>query len=431
MEVLGCSIFCEGGLFMFSLAAPHAKGKSAEDNIFAANNRAIALAEKIGNDKVVNGTVGSILDEDGNLVVLDVVKNAFKELTPKEICAYAPIQGYRKFLDDCIDQCFGESRPEGYIDACSTPGGTGVLHHVIHNYSEVGDEVLITDWHWGAYDSLIDDNNRKVRSFSFLTEDGHFNTPAFRDAVNDILSKQDNIVIILNGIANNPTGYCMTVDEWQAAVDVLKEATAKGNKNAILVPDVAYLDYSGEKQECRKFFKVFGGLPKNILVVCAYTLSKGFTMYGQRMGAMIGITSDKDVIREFVDINQYSSRATWSNCNSAAQNAMIHICDDPEKIKELDADRARYFKLIQERAAIFMKEAKEEGVKFVPYISGFFITVPVTNSQAVCDDLEKQNVFLVPLKKGIRLAVCSVSKAKMEGLAHKLALAIKAAGAKQ
>ena len=57
---------------MFSVAAPHAKGKCAEDNIFAANNRAIALAEKIGNDQVVNGTVGSILDEDGNLVVLDL-----------------------------------------------------------------------------------------------------------------------------------------------------------------------------------------------------------------------------------------------------------------------------------------------------------------------------------------------------------------------
>ena len=28
---------------MFSVAAPHAKGKCAEDNIFAANNRAIAL----------------------------------------------------------------------------------------------------------------------------------------------------------------------------------------------------------------------------------------------------------------------------------------------------------------------------------------------------------------------------------------------------
>ncbi len=56
---------------MYSMAAPHAKGKSAEDNIFAANNRAIALAEKIGTENVVNATVGSILDEDGSLVVLD------------------------------------------------------------------------------------------------------------------------------------------------------------------------------------------------------------------------------------------------------------------------------------------------------------------------------------------------------------------------
>ena len=415
---------------MFSMAASHARGKSAEDNIFAANNRAIALAEQIGNDQVVNGTVGSILDEEGDLVVLDVVKNAFKELSPKEICAYAPIQGYRKFLDDCIDQCFGESRPEGYIDACSTPGGTGVLHHVIHNYSESGDEVLITDWHWGAYDSLIDDNNRRVRSFAFLTEEGRFNKEAFREAVEDILKKQDSIVIVLNGIANNPTGYCMSVAEWQEAVNVLKEAAGE-DKKAVLIPDVAYLDYSGEKQECRRFFKVFGGLPKNILVVCAYTLSKGFTMYGQRMGAMIGISSDKDVMKEFVDINQYSSRATWSNCNSAAQNAMIHICEDPEKIRGLDEDRAKYFHLIQERAAIFMEEAKAEGVKFVPYISGFFITIPVTRSQAVCGDLEKQKVFLVPLKKGIRLAVCSISREKMKGLAHKMALAIKAAGAEQ
>ena len=51
------------------------------------------------------------------------------------------------------------------------------------------------------------------------------------------------------------------------------------------------------------------------------------------MGAMIGITSDEGVAKEFVDINQYSSRATWSNCNSAPQQAMIAICRDPAKIE--------------------------------------------------------------------------------------------------
>ena len=54
---------------MFSIVAPQVRGKCAEDNIFAANNRAVALADEIGNDKVVNGTVGSILDEEGNLCV--------------------------------------------------------------------------------------------------------------------------------------------------------------------------------------------------------------------------------------------------------------------------------------------------------------------------------------------------------------------------
>ena len=207
----------------------------------------------------MNGTVGSILDEDGNLVVLDVVKEALTKLSPKEICAYAPIQGYRKFLDDCIDQCFGESRPEGYIDACSTPGGTGVLHHVVHNYSEPGDEVLITDWHWGAYDSLIDDNNRRVRSFSFLTEEGHFNAPAFKEAVEDILKNQDNIVIILNGIANNPTGYCMSVAEWQKAVDILKDAVADGRKNAILVPMWLIWTTAGKNRNAGNSLKFLAG----------------------------------------------------------------------------------------------------------------------------------------------------------------------------
>ena len=86
-----------------SVAAPQAKGKSAEDKIFGANNRAVALAETLGADKVINGTVGSILDEDGNLVMLHVVEEAFKALTPKEIVAYAPIQGYPDYLDAVID----------------------------------------------------------------------------------------------------------------------------------------------------------------------------------------------------------------------------------------------------------------------------------------------------------------------------------------
>lgn len=416
---------------VMSVAAPQAKGKFAEDKIFGANNRAVALAEKLGNDKVINGTVGSLLDENGDLVMLDVVQKAYKELTPKEIVAYAPIQGYPDYLNAAIDQCFGESRPEGYIRACATSGGSGVLHHVIHNYSEWGDEILTSDYHWGAYGSMCKDNGRTLREFSLLTEQGTFNLESFKENVQALVDKQYNTVIIMNSPANNPTGFALSDSDWDHVLDFLKQVVKGKDKNIIFVSDVAYLDYSGEKQECRKFFKKFGNLPDNILVVVSYTCSKGFTMYGQRMGAMICVTANEDVANEFVAINQYTSRATWSNSNSAAMKAMANICKDPDKVAELDAERAKYFKLIKERADIFMKEASACGLKYLPYLSGFFITIPMEGAQKVCDFMEKENIFLVPLSNGIRLAVCSVSKSKITGLAAKIKAAIETVGAKQ
>lgn len=404
---------------VMSVAAPQARGKYSEDKIFGANNRANALADKLGTDRVINGTVGSILDEDGNLVMLDVVRQAFKELSPKDIISYAPIQGYPEYLEAVIDQCFGASRPDGYIRACATSGGSGVIHHVIHNYSEIGDEILTSDWHWGAYGSMCIDNGRKLREFELL-KDRKFNFEDFKAHVTDLVAKQLNTVILMNSPANNPTGFALSGEDWDKVLAFLQEIVTNKEKNIILVPDVAYLDYSGEKSECRRFFKKFGNLPANILVIVAYTLSKGFTMYGQRMGAMIGVTSNADVAEEFVAINQYSNRATWSNSNSAAMKAMIHICEDPEKIKRLDAERANYFALIKERAELFMQEADACGLVYLPYLSGFFITIPLPGSQTVCDELEKENIFLVPLGKGLRLAVCSVSKKKIHGLAVKI-----------
>ena len=416
---------------VMSMAAPHARGKSAEDKIFGANNRATALAEELGADAVINGTVGSMLDEDGNLIMLDVVKQAYKELTPKEIVAYAPIQGFPGYLQCGIEQCFGQSRPAGYIRACATSGGSGVLHHVIHNYSEIGDEIVMTDFHWGAYNCMCLDNNRKVREFNLLTDEGTFNYKSFEETVDDVIAKQDNMVVIINSPANNPTGFGLSSKDWDDVLAHLKELAKNPDKKIILVPDVAYLDYSGEKQECRKFFTKFGNLPDNILTIVAYTCSKGFTMYGQRMGAMICVTANKDVADEFVGINQYSSRATWSNSNSAAMHVVENICKDPAKVAAMDAERAKYFKLIAQRADIFMKEADECGLKYLPYLSGFFITIPMEGSQKVCDEMEKENIFLVPLGKGIRLAVCSVSKKKIHGLAAKIKTVVDATGAKQ
>ena len=69
---------------------------------------------------------------------------------------------------------------------------------------------------------------------------------------------------------------------------------------------------------------------------------------------------------------------------------------------------------------IFMDEAKACKLNALPYKAGFFISVPAPDPGAVCDKLHDDLIFAVPLKKGVRIAVCAVPIAKMHGMAEKI-----------
>ena len=190
--------------------------------------------------------------------------------------------------------------------------------------------------------------------------------------------------------------------------------------------DIAYIDYAGEKNESRRFMKKFSNLPENIFTMFAFSMSKGYTMYGQRTGAIIGLSANKELVDEFVNVTKYSSRATWSNINRGAMAVLSNIQQDPELLAAFEKERDDLYEIIRGRAAIFMKEAKECGLNALPYKAGFFLSIPAKDSKAVCDELHKDLIFAVPLKAGVRIAVCSVPKKKMYGMAAKVLKALKA-----
>ena len=412
---------------MTSIAAKHAKGKSAQDKIFGANAAAVAAAAKYGKDNVTNATIGAILDEDEQLVCLPTVEKVFRGLSTNEMIAYAPISGLPEYLDCVLTAAFGNSRPEGYIAAVATAGGTGAIHHAIWNYTETGDTVLCSDWYWGAYKVLCQDMGRNFTTYKMLDENNKFNLPALKEKVDELLSKQDNLLYLLNTPAHNPTGYSLSGEDMDGVLAILKEAAVPG-KNIVFFLDVAYIDYAGEKEEVRKIFKKLSGLPANILCIVGYSMSKGFTMYGQRTGAMIGVSSDKSVIDEFAAINQYTSRATWSNINRPAMRTLATIYSDPELLAKVCAERDYYYQMIKARADLFTKEAEECGLPMLPYVAGFFLSIPAKNPDAICEKLHEDNIFAVPLAAGVRIAVCAVPLKKIKGMAAKVNAAMQAVG---
>lgn len=135
-----------------------------------------------------------------------------------------------------------------------------------------------------------------------LDENNKYNLPALKAKVNEILGKQKSLLLMINTPAHNPTGYSLSEEDLQGVIDIIKEATAGTDKTVTLLLDVAYIDYAGEKEEVRKIFKKLSNLPANILSIVAYSMSKGFTLYGQRTGAMIGVSSSKEIIEEFAAI---------------------------------------------------------------------------------------------------------------------------------
>ena len=408
-----------------SIVAPHAKGKFAKDKIFGASAAANKAAAAIGADKVTNATIGAILDENEVLVYLPTVEKVYKELPNQELIAYAPISGLPDFLEKVQVAAFGASRPEGHISAIATAGGTGVIHHAIWNYTSEGDTVLTSDWYWGPYNVLCRDMLRKLDTYQMLDDNLQYNVKALSQKVQEILAKQDNLLIIINTPAHNPTGYSLSDTDWDGVLAMLKEQ-AGDNKNIVILVDVAYLDFAGEKEETRAFFRKFSNLPANIFTVVAYSMSKGFTVYGQRTGAMIGISSSEDVIKEFNDVNQYSSRATWSNINRPCMRTLATIYSNPELLASVEAERTKYYQMIKARADLFSKEANEVGLKMLPYVAGFFLSIPVSDPDAVCDKLHEDNIFAVPLARGVRVAVCAVPLAKIKGMAGKIQKAIEA-----
>jgi len=408
----------------YILARGNGRNIPHEDKIFGISNRAKAMIAEKGADKVINATIGSLLDDNGELVVLSSVDEVFKHLSPKDYADYAPIGGIAPFKEAVQKAAFGVHQPKGFTEAVATPGGTGSLRNVISNYSDGGDKVLTSDWHWAPYNTIAGEIGRSIDTFEFFTPERKFNTESFAAKVNELLAAQESLVIIMNTPAHNPTGYSLTLEDWDNVVAVLTEAAECGKAIALVV-DAAYIDFAGDEEEYRRFLPKLENLPVNVISIVAYSLSKTYTLYGTRCGAMICVAKTQEIADEFKRVCEYSSRGSWSNSAKVAQVILSRIYGDPGLLERVNEERAHYRDMLIARGRAFEEAAHEAGLETVPFDAGFFISIPCEDPDAISVELEKQGLFIVPLAKGLRVSVASISEEKCRKLPAMIKAAMK------
>lgn len=397
---------------MNTMVAEHAKWPKQNDPIFGLAAKAKEATATFGKDQVIDSTLGALVDDEGNLICMETVYQELKSLPNAEIAAYAQVAGQPDFLEAVQQACFRDYRPDAYIRAVATPGGTGSVKHAITNYTNPGDAILVCDWFWGPYITISEEIGRKVTFFELFNEKNEFNIASFEQNFEALLKTQKRIVAVLNTPANNPTGYSLSDEEWDQVLAIAKRNAANKEYKIVLLVDVAYIDFAGKDLEKRKFFQKFSNLPENILVIVGYSMSKGYTMYGLRSGAAIGISSNEEIADEFYYSCMHSNRANWSNGTRGAMSVMTHIAKDPKKLQAYEDEKKKYKVMLQKRAQAFVSAAEKVNLQILPYRDGFFVSIPCDNAKQISDALIEKNMFVIPLKKGLRFAVCAVSEEK-------------------
>lgn len=393
----------------YILAKQNGRNIPLEDKIFGISSRAKKMIQEKGADKVINATIGSLLDDDGKLVVLSSVTEAIRKLSPAEVADYAPIGGIPKFREAVKKAAFGSFQPKTFTEAVSTPGGTGAIRNTISNYSQLGDQILTSDWHWAPYNTIAGELGRSIATYQMFDEQGNFYADDFAKKISQLTAAQGSLVIILNTPAHNPTGYSLTLEDWDKVMAAIR-TSAVNAQSIILLVDAAYIDFAGDEEEYRRFLPKLEQVPENVLPIIAYSLSKTYTLYGTRCGAMICMAQTEAIAAEFRRVCEFSSRGSWSNSAKLAQVILSMVYSDEDLLQRVTEEREKYRDMLLRRGRAFEEEARKVGLKTVPFDAGFFISIPCDDPEAISRSLEKEGLFIVPLAKGLRVSVASVSE---------------------
>lgn len=370
-------------------------------------------------DLVVDATIGSLFDEEGSFAAFDSVFDHYDAIDHRTKGAYAASYlGNPDFRTDVYDWLTQDTEVNLAHSVLATPGGSGAVATAFRDCLDPGETVIIPDIGWTSYEIMASQNNLHALSYEVFEGD-HFNIRGLKEAIGEVRKTQNRVVLVINDPCHNPTGYSLSLDEWQAVVDLLNEAGKDGP--VVLINDIAYIDYSSRGNEARAYLSLFNNFNNQVMAVIAFSCSKLMTSYGLRCGAAVILAKEQAAVDEAEVVFEKTARAVWSNIPNAA---MANFCWVVEHNRDAFlAEKQSYIDLLKQRSDLFLSEAKACGLETYPYKEGFFITVRMANDADTArlhEALMNEHIYTVTVHNGIRIAVCSLPLRKIKGLAQRI-----------
>ena len=402
---------------MASQLIPTRRAFPADDPIFALN--AEAQARKEAGEFVLNATVGALLDDSGQLVVLESVLDLWRELTPMEVAPYAPIAGDPAFLKALVQRHWPTLTSAGA--ACATPGGSGALAISLRNFLEPGETLLTAAPYWGPYATLATENGVQLATAPWPQAGAALDLATWEATLRGLMKAQGRVLLWLNDPCHNPTGRSLSASDRSGLLGLLRELSALGPVTLLL--DFAYLDYTREPGAVAAALQDYAALGEEgqVLVGASMSLSKALTLYGGRCGALAFPWCAEPALQAALT---QSCRGTWSNCARAPQSLLLRLARDGKAQTRLAAEHRHWSDILSARASRLDEALAAEGMEALHWQGGFFVTVVSDRARAAFTALKAEGVFTVPLPEGIRVGLCGMRSDAAPRLAKALSRAL-------
>jgi aspartate/tyrosine/aromatic aminotransferase len=256
----------------------------------------------------INLGVGSYKTAEGYPLVLNSVRKAESLLVQKHLTKeYLPIEGDAEFLRYALQLLLGtESNlwQSGRFFAAQTVGGASALRIGGEFLAKlVSKTIFLSQPSWSNHKSIFEKSGLNVGSYPYFDPKTHLLD--YQGMLEAIKNMPPGSVILLHGCCHNPTGIDPTFEQWKELSNLIKKQR--------LIPffDIAYQGFGQGLDEDAQSIRYFINEGHEMLI--AYSFSKNFGIYGERVGFLTVISSQADQVPRIGSQIKNLIRGNYSN----------------------------------------------------------------------------------------------------------------------
>jgi aspartate aminotransferase len=340
----------------------------------------------------VNLLVGIYKDEHLKSDLLPSVRKAKEQVMGEDLLAdFLPIDGMADLIGLLGVLVFGEScwEKEGSrIYGAQTVGGTSALRIGAELLAqEVTGSVFIPNQTWPNHRSIFERAKMRVDTYPYYSgEKIGFDFQGMLDCLESLPSKT---AVVLHASCHNPSGCDPTLGEWKEISKVMRR------KKLFPFFDFAYQGLGDVPEKDAASVRVFREDGHEMAI--AYSCSKNFSMYCQRVGALFIVAENPSVKLRVGSQVKRIIRANYSNPPAHGGKIVVHILknEDLKKkwLQDLESIRHRLNSIREKFVERLLERAKKTDFRYLRSHKGMFSFV----------DLEKKQVQEMISKYGIYL----------------------------